>query len=91
MLAIAVTLDLMMLAPVMLVVFVVGFLLRSFQISSLRSKIRELEAEVLQSHAEILELQQKNKILQEHEPQHNIPVIPLKSKEDPSNKNVSGN
>lgn len=90
MLAIVVSLELMILIPVFLAVFITGFLTRSFQISSFKSKIRELETEVLQSHAEILDLQQHNTSLQKHEPEHTIPVIPLKSKEDP-NKNVSGN
>ena len=91
MLAIAVTLQLIVLIPAFIIVFLAGFLTRSFHISAINTKVRELEAEVLQSHAEILELQQLNSNLQKKESGHSIPVIPLKSKEDPSNKNVSGN
>lgn len=87
MLAFGITINIAVLVSVLLLSFAAGFVIRFAQVSALRKKIRELESEVLQSHAEILEQQQANVV--QNDTGHTIPVIPLKSKEDKS-KNVGG-
>lgn len=87
MLAFGITINIAVLLSVLTLSFAAGFILRQAQLSSLRRKVAELESEVLQSHAEILELQKAVKLSRNDEAQHNIPVIPLKSKEDKS-KNI---
>ena len=89
MLAFGITINIAVLISVLILSFAAGFVLRHAQLSALRKKVSDLESEVLQSHAEILELQ-KSLQLSRKEETHNIPVIPLKSKEDKS-KNVGGN
>jgi cell division protein FtsL len=89
MLAFGITINIAVLISVLILSFAAGFILRQAQLSSLRKKISELESEVLQSHAEILELQKLSKVSRKDETLHNIPVIPLKSKDD-KNKNVGG-
>lgn len=88
MLAFGITINIAVLISVLILSFVAGFILRQAQLSALRKKVSELETEVLQSHAEILELQKAVKLTRNEEA-HNIPVIPLKAKED-KNKNVGG-
>ena len=87
MLAIELTLNLFILSGILLLTFFLGFMVRRFQISSLKRKIFELEKEMLSNYADILELQ-KNKALHEQNLQTSrIPVIPLNaSKEESTDK-----
>ena len=89
MLAFGVTINIAVLILVLILSFAAGFVLRQAQLSALRKKVAELESEVLQSHGEILELQKNVQHTHKHQSTHNIPVIPIKSKEDKS-KNVGG-
>ena len=90
MLAFGITINIAVLISVLILSFAAGFLIRQAQLSALRKKVSELESEVLLSHAEILELQKAGKLSRnDDDKQHNIPVIPLKSKEDKS-KNIGG-
>ena len=89
MLAFGITINIAVLIAVLILSFAAGFVLRQAQLSALRKKVSELESEILQSHADILDLQKSVQHSQKDE-KHTIPVIPLKSKEDKS-KNVGGN
>ncbi len=89
MLAFGITINITVLISVLILTFAFGFILRQAQLSALRKKVSELESEILQSHAEILELQKSVQHSGKDDSLHNIPVIPLKSKED-KNKNVGG-
>jgi hypothetical protein len=48
-----------LLGAALVVVFIVGYLFRSRQLTSLQKKIHELEREMLNNHAEILELEKQ--------------------------------
>lgn len=54
-----------------------GYAVRSFIIKKLRSRIHELEAEMLQNHAEILSLQKENTELADRLKNNAVPVIPI--------------
>lgn len=72
-----------MLVGSILLAFITGFLFRSAQLKKLRGKIADLEKEMMASHAEILELQKGNRVLEEKlKGSSNIPVIPITSKEE---------
>jgi hypothetical protein len=72
-----------MLVGSVLLAFVTGFLFRSAQLKKLRDKVSELEGEMMASHAEILELQKNNRVLEEKlKGSSSIPVIPITSKEE---------
>jgi hypothetical protein len=45
--------------------FITGFLLRNKQLKKAKKRIAELEKEMVDSHAEILELQKENLVLEE--------------------------
>ncbi len=66
--------------------FVVGYWLRSAQIKDYRKRVISLEKEMLHNHAEILELQKERAQLLKHLKESSIPVIPLNSKDDSSDK-----
>lgn len=59
--------------------FVFGFLLRGSQIKKSRKRIIELEKEMLNNHAEILELQKERASLLRQMKESKIPVIPMNS------------
>jgi hypothetical protein len=78
MLAIPITVNLFLLLGCFAFSMLVGFAFRSSQIKSYKDKLSHLEKEMLETHAEILELQ-RNKVeleerLKESSP---IPVIPI--------------
>lgn len=77
MLAIPITVDLFLLIGCITVTGLIGFAFRSGQIKSLKSKIAVLEKEMLEAHAEILELQQNKVSLEEKLKGSTIPVIPI--------------
>ena len=85
MLAIQVTLNVFFIAGLFALSFVVGFLLRGSRVMSLKSKVAELEKEILTSHAEILQVQREKIELMQSMNVPPIPVIPLNpSKEEKS-------
>ena len=59
MLIINISLNIFLLGAALVVVFIVGYLFRSRQLTSLHKKINELEREMLNNHAEILELEKQ--------------------------------
>ncbi|HEY8397114.1 MAG TPA: hypothetical protein VIK80_04180 [Flavihumibacter sp.] len=63
--------------------FLMGYLIRTMQIKSLRNQILELEREKMQDHAEILQLQKQIAEYQQSRQfnQASTPVVPLKEKE----------
>lgn len=67
--------------------FLAGFWLRKKQVKPLRKKIYELEKEMLNNHAEILDLQRTKTLLEQNIQSSKIPVIPLNpSKEEGGDK-----
>ena len=77
MLAIPITVDMFLLIGCIAITGLIGFAFRSGQIKSLRGKIAVLEKEMLEAHAEILELQQDKVSLEEKLKGSSIPVIPI--------------
>ena len=69
--------NLIWILPVCLAFALIGFLFRSNQIGKLRHRIKELEAEMLQNHADILSLQRENTQLFEKIKNNAVPVIPI--------------
>lgn len=89
MLAIELTVSPLVLAGIVLVSFALGFMIRRSQIKSLKEKVVDLEKEMLNNHADILELQKTKAILEQNLQASKIPVIPLNpSKEEGSDKSV---
>jgi hypothetical protein len=82
MLAIHVTLNIFLVAGLLAASFIVGFIARGSQIPSLRSKVNELEKEILASHAEILQVQREKIDLMKSISEPAIPVIPINSGKD---------
>lgn len=54
-----------------------GYAFRSIVLKKMRSRIQELEAEMLQNHAEILSLQRENTELADKLKNNSVPVIPI--------------
>jgi hypothetical protein len=86
MLAIEITISILPLTGLMLTAFAVGFLLRGSQLKSSRRKILELEKEMLSNHADILELQKERAIMTKQMRESKIPVIPMNSPKEDSDK-----
>ena len=63
--------------PLCLTFGIAGFLFRSSQIGKLNRRIKELEKEMLQNHAEILSLQKENTELTDKLKNNTVPVIPI--------------
>ena len=82
MLAIELSVPVLVLALVVACAFALGFVFRSSQIKSCKKKILELEKEMLNNHAEILELQKERALLVKQFKESKIPVIPITTKED---------
>ncbi|HYE54473.1 MAG TPA: hypothetical protein VD996_06500 [Chitinophagaceae bacterium] len=77
MLAIGIT-NLIWILPVACVFSaIIGFAVRGAQTSKLRSRVNELEKEMLNNHAEILALQKENTLLQDKLKNNSVPVIPI--------------
>jgi hypothetical protein len=78
MLAIPITVNLFLLLGCFALTGLLGFAFRSAQIRSLKSKIGLLEKEMLDAHAEVLELQKSKVKLEEQLKESSpIPVIPI--------------
>lgn len=87
MLAIELTLNIYVLGGIVLLSFFLGFLVRRKQTRSMKKKVIELETEMLNNHADILELQRTKSILEQSLNASKIPVIPLNpSKEENADK-----
>ena len=82
MLAIVVTLNVFVIAAIIFVSFIIGFIVRNSQSSSLKDKITELEKEVLASHAEILQVQREKIELMHSINEPAIPVISISATKD---------
>lgn len=83
MLLIKLSVDVSMLVGIIIGAFAIGFVLRAAQIKKLKGKVADLEKEMMDSHAEILELQKDKLLLEEKlKGSSSIPVIPITSKED---------
>ena len=69
---------------------VIGFIIGKAKLAKSRAKIEELEAEMMNSHAEILELQKSYVQLENKLQQQSIPVISMKlnGKDANSKENV---
>ena len=63
--------------PLCLSFGIAGFLFRSNQIGKLNRRIKDLEKEMLQNHAEILSLQKENTELTYTLKNNTVPVIPI--------------
>jgi hypothetical protein len=75
--------DIYLLAILLALAMLAGFLLRSRQLGKKKRKIAELEGEVMEANAELLEMQKEyceleSKVGREE----NSPVIPLKKASD---------
>lgn len=68
----------------------IGFVIGRLRLARSRAKVEELEREMMNSHAEILELQKSYVQLENQLQQHSIPVIPMKhsGKDNNSKENV---
>ena len=78
MLAIPITVNLYLLVGCLAFSVLIGFAFRRIQIKSLKNKIAHLEKEMLDTHAEILELQRDKVGLEERLKESSpIPVIPI--------------
>ena len=87
MLAIELTLNVFVLAGIVIIFFILGFMIRGKQIRSHKKKIVELEKEMLSNHADILELQRSKALLEQNLQASKIPVIPLNpTKEESADK-----
>ncbi|OQP64876.1 hypothetical protein A3860_19180 [Niastella vici] len=83
MLLIKLSIEVSMLAGIIAIAFATGFLLRHSQLKKLQFKVTDLEKEMIDSHAEILELQRDRLLLEEKlKGNSNIPVIPITAKEE---------
>lgn len=81
-LAIEITVNVIWIALSCIGFGLIGFMLRSAHIASLREKIRDLEKEMLNNHSEILALQKENSLLLNSVKNNSVPVIPITSKEN---------
>ena len=82
MLAIVININAFLLAGIILISIVVGFIFRSAQLGSLRKKVADLEKEMLSNHADILDLQKEKALLEHTLEESKIPVIPLNTLKD---------
>lgn len=91
MLALEVTINVFVILGIALFSLALGFMARSSQIGSYKKKVVELEKEMLNNHASILELQQEVASLEKTLIESKIPVIPMKkTKEEEAEKKNMG-
>ena len=79
MLSIEFSINILVLALIVIVSALVGFGLRARQLSKSRAKIEELEREILNNYAEILALEKENTGMESKLQDIQIPVIPIKT------------
>jgi hypothetical protein len=83
MLLIKLSIDVTMLVGAIVVAIATGFLFRSSQLKKQKKRVSELEREMMECHAEILELQQEKQVLEKQlKGVSTIPVIPITAKEE---------
>lgn len=87
MLAIIIPVNIYLFGGAILLAFFTGLIIRRSQIKKLKTKVLELENEMLSNHADILELQKEKANLEQKLKELHIPVIPISSKDDSSNPN----
>ena len=80
--AIELTLNVFVLMGIIFGSFVIGFLIKLNQVRSLKRKVVELEKEMLNNHADILELQRSKALLEQNLQASKIPVIPMNPAKD---------
>ncbi|HTR30584.1 MAG TPA: hypothetical protein VMH27_15030 [Puia sp.] len=76
------SIDIYLLATLLLLAMVAGFLFRSRQLAKKKRQIAELEHEMIQAHAELLETQKDYCELESKVKQDDSPVIPIKKNQD---------
>ncbi|WP_133053948.1 hypothetical protein [Niastella yeongjuensis] len=73
------------------VAFAAGFLLRGAQLRKQKSRVCELEKEMMTSHSEILDLHKEKLALEKQlKGASNIPVIPITAKEEKKSDKSTG-
>jgi cell division protein FtsL len=78
MLTIEFTINIFVFAIIVLAAVLIGFSLRSSQLKRCHSKIEELEREILNNYAHILELEKENTSMETKLQDIEIPVIAMK-------------
>ncbi|HVU53765.1 MAG TPA: hypothetical protein VHD83_01865 [Puia sp.] len=68
---------------------IIGFVIGKVKLARSRAKVEELEKEMMQSHAEILELQKSYVLLESKLEQQSIPVISIKHGKDNSKEKAT--
>jgi hypothetical protein len=76
------SIDIYLLAALLLLAMIAGFLFRSRQLAKRKRQIAELEHEMIQAHAELLETQKDYCELESKVKQENSPVISMKKNQD---------
>ncbi|HUB59505.1 MAG TPA: hypothetical protein VL978_02320 [Puia sp.] len=76
------TIDIYVLAALLVLAMVAGFLFRSRQLAKKKRQIGELEHEKMQAYAELLELQKDYCELEQKVKEEDSPVIPIMKKQD---------
>jgi hypothetical protein len=85
MLALEVTINVFVILGIAVFALTIGYMAKSAQLGKNKKRIYELETEMLNNHASILELQQEISTLEKTLMESKIPVIPIKkSKEEES-------
>ena len=80
-----ISIDIYLVASLMALAMLAGFLLRGRQLAKKKRKVMELEREVLQANAEVLEMQREYCELESKVTKpENSPVIPLKKASESS-------
>jgi hypothetical protein len=82
MLLIEMNLNILSLAGFLIAAFLAGFLVRTAQIRLNRKKILDLEREMLNNHAQILELEKEKAGIMRQMKEMKIPVIPMDDKNE---------
>lgn len=83
MLLIKLSLDVSVLVGIVVGAFASGLLLRSAQLGKQKRRVGELEKEMMDNHAQILELQKERLVLENQlKGESTIPVIPITAKEE---------
>jgi ABC-type siderophore export system fused ATPase/permease subunit len=82
------SINVFVLALIILIAAILGFLARGAQVRRKLDKIDELEREVLSNYAQILELEKENTALESKLQDITIPVIAMKATVQEENKKV---
>lgn len=76
------SIDIYVLAGIMVLAMIAGFLLRSRELAKKKRRIMQLESEVLEANAELLETQKDYCELELKVKGEDSPVIPIMKKQD---------